>query len=397
MIYFAILAYLLILMIMYDFKKVRNGRKFHFFMLLIIFICLAGFRYRLGVDTIRYERFFDQIPTFSQLKPSDFATSKYDPLYLIMAVFAKTLNSEFWTLQLIQAAFVNIVVFRFFYKNTSYLFFSLLMYFFLFYIGYMTETMRESCAISMLLIGWEYYKKDKLLPVFGCLILAFLFHSSAILLFAVFALILLKLDRQIHFSFNIFLIGVVILFAGSFFQNLLINNIELIAFTARISDKIDFYSGGFGFGSKLNILGAIGNVLLYAIIPYICILTLRERKYAQKLEFFVVIEMIFAMISVPIYIFYRYVGYFLPFVVVAMSNALAERALKVPFIGKMRTNTLLAWFLIVAPISFNTIGVMNNNVKGTSLKNYSKFYPYSSIFSKEIDPEREALFSLFIL
>lgn len=397
MIYFAILAYLLILMIMYDFKKLRNGRKFHFFMLLIIFICLAGFRYRIGLDTIRYEWAFDQIPTFSQLKPSDFADSKYDPLYLIMAVFAKTLNPDFWTLQLIQAAFVNIVVFRFFYKNAHYLFFSLLMYFLLLYVGYMTETMRESCAVSMLLIGWEYYKKEKLLPLFGCLILAFLFHSSAILLFAVFALILLKVDRRIRFSIKVFLIGAVILFAGSYFQEFFINNIGLLAFSTRIADKIDMYSGGDFFDSKLNILGAIGNVFLYAIIPYICMLALREKKYAEKLEFFVVIEMIFAMISVPIYIFYRYVGYFLPFVVLLISNALAERSLRVPIIGNLRTNSLVVWFMFVAPITFNTIVVMNGNVRGTNLKNYSKFYPYSSIFSKEIDPDREALFSLFEL
>lgn len=397
MIYFVIMAYIIALSFFYDFRHHTVGRKLHFFLLLIILICLAGFRYRLGLDTIRYEWFFSQVPTLSQLNSAEFQDSKYDPLYLLLASSAKSISPEFWVVQMFQSILVNSIFFRFFYKNSRYLFLSLLLYFFLLYVGYMTETMRESCSIAMLLVGWEFYKNNQYLKLFGCCVLAFLFHSSAIMLFIVFILIATHLDTYIRFSRGMMIIAAGILAIAPFVQDFFINNVGIIAFSSRIVDKIDLYTTGEMADKGLNVFGAIGNILLYVFIPYICILTLRGTKYAQKLEFFLVLEMFFAMVSVPVYIFYRYVGYFMPFVVIALTNALAERRLYVPMLGRLRTKNAISWAILLLPFIFNAIGVMTNNVRGSKYKNYSKYYPYSSIFTKELDSDRETVFSYYDL
>lgn len=381
----------------YDFQHRTVGRKFHFFLLLMILICLAGFRYRIGLDTIRYEWFYTEVPTLSQLNIADFKDSKYDPLYLLLVSLAKSLSPEFWVAQLFQSILVNSIFFRFFYKNSRYLFLSLLLYFILLYIGYMTETMRESCAIAMLLIGWEFYKKEQYLRLLFSFILAFFFHSSAIILFVVFLLILIHLDKYIRFSRRMMIIAAVILVIAPFLQELFINYIGIIAFSSRIVDKIDLYTTGEMAEKGLNYFGAISNIILYLFIPYICILTLQGTKHAKKLEFFLVIELFFALVSIPIYILYRYVGYFMPFIVIALTNTLAERKMFVPMLGRLKTNNWVAWVVLLLPFILNAVGIMTNNVRESHYKNYSKYYPYSSIFTKELDADREAVFSYYDL
>ena len=397
MIYFAILSYIILLSYVYDFGHHKFGRNFHFLILLIILICLAGFRYRIGVDTIRYEMAFSQVPVLSQLDLHAFQEAKYDPLFLILASTAKTLNPEFWVLQMFQSLLVNIVFFRFFYKNTKYLFLSLLLYFCLIYVGHMTETMRESCAISMFLFGREFYKKGHKIKLLLCCILAYLFHSSAIILFIIFAIIAINLDKYIRFTKGVIIFALCVLVIAPLVQDFFINNISYIAITTRIMDKIEMYSATDMFDQRLNIFGIIVIVLLYVFIPYICIITLRNTKYATKLEFILVLEMFFAVISAPIYIFYRYVGYLMPFVIIALTNSLAENNLTLPLWGKIKTNNIIAWSIILLPFIINTIYVMNHTVRNSNCKNYSKFYPYSSIFSKELDADREALFSYYNL
>ena len=396
MIYLLILFYLLILSYQYDFLKKSAQRSLHYFIVMAVLILVAGFRYRIGIDSIRYEMDFEGIPTLGTLSLNDFSEQKYDPLYLLLAVICRSISNEFWVLQMAQAVLVNIIFFRFFKKNTDNIFLAILIYYFILYAGNMFETMRESCAVAMMLLSWEFYKKNRRFVVLFFFSLAFLFHSSAILLFFVYIPIILKIDRRIIFSKNTLLIVSLILLFAFTIQDFFLDNLVFFALNSRFADKIDLYTSNNMFEDKLNIFGVIASIVLYGIIPYICASTIRKTKDSYKLEYFLVIELLCAVMAFPIYIFYRYVNYFFPFVILAMCKSLSFKCVNIFGITKFSTKRIAIWLILSFPFVITQTKLMLSSEWPSGPQVYSRYYPYSSIFTKKEDADREAIFSQYI-
>ena len=396
MIYLLVFLYLFFLSYHFDFKKHKGNKKIHYALALLFLVCIAGFRYRIGIDTIRYEMTFDTIPTLRSLSLTEFSENKYDPLYLLLASICKSISSEFWVLQMAQAILVNFVFFRFFRKNTNNYFFAILIYYLLLYISDMAETMRESCAIAMMLLSWEYYKKDKRFMVFLFFVFAFLFHSSAILLFVIFMPILLRFDKYITFSKNTAIISIIILLTATVVQSIFMENLISIALNARFSDKVDVYLENGMLGSQLNVFGVLTSIILYGLVPYFCIKSLRHKKDIYKLEYFLVVEFLCAMMSFPIFIFYRYINYFLPFVILAIAKTLSEKDVKILTLKPLVTTSFIIWLLLAFPyVAIRLKLFLSPEWEGGPMT-YSRYFPYSSIFTQEKDPERESIFTQFI-
>lgn len=260
----------------------------------------------------------------------------------------------------------------------------------------MTETMRESCAIAMLLMSWKYYKKDKTLMQLLFFVLAFLFHSSAIILILIAIPILLKLDKKIVFSKPIFMVSLLILALSSVIQIVFGDNVELIAFTNRISDKIELYQEKEMFSNRINIFGLLTSVILYWFIPYVCAKSLRGEKDSYKLEFFLVCEMFFAALAFPIFIFYRYINYLMPFVILAISKALSQKKVSILDFASFQSSDLVIWLLFFLPYITVQTNLMLNPEWEHGPKKYSRYYPYSSIFTEEKDNDRENIFIQYI-
>ena len=92
MIYLLIGLYIIFLSYYYDFRHHKNGRQFHFYAILLVLILLAGFRYRLGIDSIRYAMGYQDLPNLSQLANFKFEEHKYDPetIFPVMQDFNQT-------------------------------------------------------------------------------------------------------------------------------------------------------------------------------------------------------------------------------------------------------------------------------------------------------------------
>ena len=102
MLYIFILLLIFIGIYQYDYRHVDRGRLFYWILLLIIFICLAGFRYRMGTDSINYETTYERdIPTLDRLKLMDFYDLRYMPGYILLASVSRTISNEFMLLQFI--------------------------------------------------------------------------------------------------------------------------------------------------------------------------------------------------------------------------------------------------------------------------------------------------------
>ena len=71
-IYIIIFFYLVVLAYVYDYRKNSIGKIYFIYLTLLIFILFSGLRYRVGIDTSRYEIFFNECPTLFTLNSYQF-------------------------------------------------------------------------------------------------------------------------------------------------------------------------------------------------------------------------------------------------------------------------------------------------------------------------------------
>ena len=77
----------------------------------ILLILVAGLRLVVGGDTQTYMSDYDRYPTLDEFTIFHFALFRYQPLWILLNVLAKTIYPEFYVLQLILACVVNPVTF----------------------------------------------------------------------------------------------------------------------------------------------------------------------------------------------------------------------------------------------------------------------------------------------
>ncbi|MBS1504558.1 MAG: EpsG family protein, partial [Bacteroidetes bacterium] len=107
--------------------------------MLIVLVCIAGLRYRVGGDTLSYIDEYDEIPYFSQLLKYNFIGSRWDPLWVVFSSICRSINPDFVFLQCIHALIVNTIIFRFIKRNTQYRFTGILLYYMFAYLYFNME------------------------------------------------------------------------------------------------------------------------------------------------------------------------------------------------------------------------------------------------------------------
>ena len=394
MVYFVIFFILIFFTYRYDYLGRKAYRLNAYYLVLFLLIVVAGFRYRVGLDTIRYESAFRWLPVLWKLRWNDFADSNYDPLYLILSSFAKSFSSEFWVMQLMQATLVNAVIFSFIKRYTNRIFFATLLYYVFLYLNFMCEVMREACAVSMFLLSWKYFMKEKWPQYYLFCTAAFLFHSSAILLFILPVLKWLRLTELMRMNKYTVVFLLIVLVSGFVIQHYFFDYLNLLAFTGRIEDRINRYSDTDLAGSVLNINGILSTVIQTILYPFIAIICLKRQYNIRSfsIEPMVFLCFTFALLTIPIAIFYRYNNYFMPFAIIAISEIAFQRKVYLFSKGYLHVPRFLLWLLIFAPLFFLKIYGYNTSITGSYLKEYMRYYPYSSIFDKKINQNRETLF-----
>lgn len=372
MIYLIIFIYLLILSLVFDFFKVKGPKNFFYYSSMIILILVAGLRWKVGGDSLGYqERFEKLIYPIYQFGNIDFIKVGWEPGYVLINSICKTIVPEFWFFQLVQATFVQIILFQFFKRYTPFYFTAVLFYSVIYYFYFNMEILREIFTICIFVrfmfpaLAKENYKKYYLLNIF-----LIFFHNSAI--------ILLLFPFLSKFSLNKkgIIVLVILMFLITTVFSIFPNIINVFAFTEGLSSKFVKYSR-----YSLSINGMIYNIIIFAVIPYYLI-KLNE-KYYNKLDFEKLIFPYFFIIS--IYIAYsgfgRFINYFGLFMLVFFANTLylimhvkVFKEIRVPLILLLSFGTLYYKYQYYS-ISYDYI--VNDTSK------FNMYYPYSSIFNKE--------------
>lgn len=362
-----------------------------------ILICISGFRYRLGIDSIRYENYFYFYQdTLSSFDFSGLNLLRYEPLYELFGIICKSIVPEFWFMQLMQALLVNSIVFYFFKRFTSNVFVAITIYALSLFLGYTMETMRAGCAISMMLLGYVQFKKGRDFLTIAFFILSFLFHYESIILIPLY--IYLKLfDNKISLGkwywFSIILTIILSPIVVMFFERY----IELLTLTSRMSETIDSYGDVSFFETKLNVAGMVSSFIVVVLVPLLSIYSLKKTYSKYTHEAIILWSIFILVISLDIFVFYRYKEYFAPFIILLLADAFGLKKLYVSRNRILRIQTFIAKCIIILfPFFYSSVLGKFKIDQEARVEYYWEYYPYTSIFSPQTYQEREAMYNTHI-
>lgn len=404
MTYIIIFAVLIGLSYQYDYLGKKSYRITCYISMLLIFILLAGLRYRIGVDSIRYELEYATMPSFNiaEIKRY-FETSRYNIGFIITVAISKSISNDFILYQIIESTYVNCVMFWFFFKHTNKIFLALAIYFVFYYFTFTCEVLREACAVSSFLLAYPYFVKSKWLKYYMFSFLALSFHISAIICF-ILPILYLPCFRPIFtvgkrtIYILIGLLTISFLIGSNFFT---IINLYLSAI-GGVEKLVKSYENSTLSESIFNFKGIITFILKNIAYPFGSIMILkmhkghtlnRFQKINSHFDFMVALFCYFAIISIPIALLYRVCNYFFAFTTIAICNASYN-----PIVIKKRKYKLKydLWLMILLPLFFLQIyGYMEKIPSNKRLRNGMVYYPYYSRLNPQLDANREEIFRLY--
>lgn len=364
----------------YDIKQKKKYRETAYFILFVLAVLIAGCRYVVGGDTVRYMRFWEYYPTFSD-GVDLFSYVLFDPFWLLLNVCCKSLCDDFIFFQFVHAILLNGILFYGVFKRQVYFkahpFTVVLFYFLYFYLYFNMEILRESLAISFFLLSLPAFQNRQWLKYYLFAIVAFMFHSSAIIVF------LLPIFRYIPWrSFYVVILFVSVVLIFNYFEGLL----SVFMMNPVIAQKMELYSD-----ASMNFNGKLLRLIVYFIIP-VWIIYLNDKKMKKQSANYTVFYMMFAfVVSISVgntAIGGRFVNYTLPLVIAYYVFVLYNISMSRYFVRVKKLVLLL--FLVVPCTYFNSKYFEDTSHILSGSRNSYRWFPYSDIFHKD-DFEQEQL------
>lgn len=361
--------------LIYD-NRQSSYRK-QYWLLCSVLVLFMGLRYNVGGDSLSYAINFEDSPLLNQITEFDLFGTRYPPLWVILVSFCKTVFHSFISLQLIQAAFVNIVLFFFFEKNVARKFTAVAFYVFLYYLIFNTETMRAACSIAFFVIGYPYYTRNKWVLFYFFSILSIGFHYEAIILLLLpFAKLFNKLSFNIKNLAVISLIAILLTLSGDLVPVIS----EFFKTNAILFESIDYYSSYVG---KNNFNGYVAFYLLQ--VPYLSFVYFNRNRLPKEILLMAILFIILSLLSLSFgIIMSRTRDLFAPFIIVLIANTIA--------VIKKNKNVIVK-FIAISAIIVVLVVKANYYIKDDRWK---LWYPYSSIFAPENSLEREDIYDNFL-
>lgn len=350
--------------------------------MLVVFILIAGLRWRLGVDTPNYlGYFYHKYPTLGDFSFDDYGIIK-SPLYVLINSIVKTLGGRFYVVQLIHATIVNVLIFKYIKRHSDYIFTCLFFYAIMCYFYFNMEIMRASICIAICLFGNDYILDKKWLKGYFFYTLALLFHPQAIMMFVLPLLFFMKFNKKgILILIGAFLVGMIL-------SATLQDYMFLLEGDEMLENKVSTYTESERYGSQG------GNINFYIAIIFLPISfaiysLLYIKKYAPtdrllKLEPFLMLGIMFILVRANFEIAYRYMDHFKIYFVLFYSNLFVKL-----FVNAIRIDKFVAYvrsWAILCPIIF--FYLIYTYVLDRTKKNI-RYIPYNSVFERNVNKEQQ--------
>ena len=256
---------------------------------------------------------------------------------------------------------------RFIFKYSKIVWLSVFLFFTNGFFTFALSGIRQSIAIIILLVSYDYLRVNKFVKFLFIVVLASLFHSSAILFLFAYPICNLKWN-----SSSLFLI---IFIGGLFYAGFDI----LLSYVFEIFTTYQYYDGSMYFGDTR--LASIMNLSIGCCILLCChalIFFTKNRKYYitdknticvddEKMLFLVLIAVIILFISLKLNLFDRVALYFNVFSIVVLPNC----------IRKIKKSGVRLFFCLAIVILFFTYALTIQLLR----PEWNKIYPYTLYFN----------------
>lgn len=401
MTYLIIFILLIWLTYRYDYRQEESNRQLWIGVIWLILILVAGLRYRIGTDSIRYETYFGMLPGLGDLSAHDFKDARYSrfaPGFILLNSIVKTFTDDFTVFQFVHATIVCSVIVIFFYKNVRNVFFALTMFFVFQYLNLLTEVLRESLAVCVFLLAWPFFRDGKWIKWYMMSLLAMLFHVSAFLMIILPLICLPWIKEMFVFGRRtiplcIFMILFAIAINKVFFQY-----IQMLELADNITERASVYSKSSYGTSNLNLMGMLSKAVINIVYPLIAMYFINYKKNIHSLptsilkeEMLCILGLYIVIFSMFIHIMDRFNNYLIFFSILIISKFVFSI---IPILGKELKFKYIYWLLFFTPMMGGQIysGYIAGGSKGGTYKTYMAYYPYSSRLDMKKDMSREKYF-----
>lgn len=363
-------------------KTICIANFYCLFLLFLLLVCVTGFRYRVGIDTLNYMENYSQVPSLADFSWEYFFEGDYEFLYVLLVNISRVFSDSFFSFQFLQVAIVNTVIFRFAIKYSANVYIYIFLYIMMGYLYFNTEILRESIAICCFILSWEYLQNGDYKKYYAWVVIALLGHYSAS--FCLFLPCIKKMKLRINFLFV--LLGVLLI--SILGVGLLVNNIDLLAsiLPKNLLGKIYAY-----FVNDYNRLGPMG--ILFGLIFNVCtplmLIYLSNKKNVvrnKEIEAFICLYVIVSILGIFFIIFSRFNNYLLPIYILYLCNFISERRER--FKKQSIFNMVFTGWILLAFI-YPYLKSTEDVASGTHF--YNGWVPYHSVFDPLQVPERERL------
>ncbi|MGK4223020.1 EpsG family protein [Parabacteroides distasonis] len=379
---YAFIVFLLILCVYtYDIHENTRYKYTSFYSIVFILILLNVLSYKIGGDTetYMYSWKYDYRSIFDVNLLDEIEYRSERPGWILLTSFLKGIWDNFILLRIVLACWLNLVVAYFIKKNTRYIFTVLLIYFVASYFNYNFEILRESISISFFLLAFSCYLNKSWLKYSLCFLVAFMFHESSLVL-----LLLPFFYFVNNLNFKCLFLFVFVLYLFLYSLDLVNVLLSIVGSDFAFYEKFISYmnSSMYGENSRVN---SYAFIVASVLTPLISLFILKHHQGKEYLAVFVLISIVFSLLTSKIVIFYRFNNYMqLP---LAIAYAEVIHLLSSKFILAERRHVLFIPILLFY-LSYKVFSVYLKDEGLANGKFYDRYFPYSSIVDKNVSIDR---------
>lgn len=340
-------------------KNLQFGLKVSF---LLIFAFLA-LRYNYGSDYMTYYKDFFTINSYPSINYFD-KSFHYEAGWLFLCrVFSPF---GFFSMVIVLAAFNCIVYYWFIKKYVPIKYYWLAVFFYIFTPGFMlvhASAMRQSIAIAIFLISVPYIYKKKPIHYFVLIGIAYLFHTSALILIPIYFIGIFNWKINTKMSIVLFLLFLLLFIYG---------DLLLAQVNSLLSLYFQQYETYLGTGAEIN--SGLGVIFLSIMLIFILFYSRFQYKEADILFKLAILGFIFIPAGLQISMISRIGMYFTP-VTIAIYPSVVKK-IKEPMV-KSFFFFFIIFFTLYTFVMFFTTGVFAEGFKS-----------YQTIFSAPLSSSK---------
>lgn len=360
--------------------NVRNNKERKVFYFLCLALALVGgFRYRIGIDTIRYMYAFEDIPKIFEFSAYSLESIS-QPIWFLINSLSKTIFDDFVVVQIFHALIVNLLIGRFIIKTCNKPFWALFIYFCLYWSYFNFEIMRESLCVALYLNIFLIYMNTQNIKQFTL-------YSIPIMFIHWFAFVPILITIVSHFVSKQWFVLISIssaiflyFFVDASSTNLMLEYINFFMGDSARAERLEMYleSDSVGFIS-VSMLGLL-LIILTQVIPSLIIAS--NRSINPSVAKMLIIYACVVLIRVKLLVVSRFLNYWDIIIIVYLINEITTSK----HIAKIYLQCILVYLVVDGIHSFYT------PTTDDTAKYDSRYIPYSSYFTKDLNPQRESLY-----